>query len=148
MTVAVRPFRAMFVAGACASVFNEAKTVCRRLSSAGVRGSTRVPCSIAGLITGRVVRSDAVAGVSARPSVARSPRNGCCAASDWVETWSVEGDSAIVFSSADALREIAPKVVPMSPNSSASVEETGESVCVSPFSDVRNGVSPVLGCDR
>ena len=70
-----------------------------------------MPCSSAGLSTGSATFSDCVAGVMYCPNVVRSVSNGCWAASDWVETSSVEGDSAIVAFRSGGLRSIAPNVV-------------------------------------
>ena len=82
-----------------------------------MRASVCVPASIAGLSTGNVASSSAVAGVSCCPSVVRSARNGCSTVSESVPTASVDGDSAIDASSALGSLEIASNVVAMSVNS-------------------------------
>ena len=78
---------------------------------------TGIPTSSALLTVGSAPRSSAVAAVSSRPKAAESLRNGSWSCSDWVETSSVEGDLAIVSSSAFGLAEKAANVVAMSVNS-------------------------------
>ena len=139
---------AMFVPGAAASVCS-ACIVCWSLAfSAGVRPSTCVPCSSAGFSTGSAASSDFVAGVMFCPNVVRSVSSGCWAASDWVETCSVDGDSLIVALRSGGLRSIAPNVVAIFPNSSALTCATGATAPMNEFSPSKNRVSSVLGSDR
>ena len=51
------------------------------------------------------------------PNVVRSVSSGCCCISDWVETCSVDGDSAIVALRSAGFRSIAANVVAIFPNS-------------------------------
>ena len=57
---------------------------------------------------GNACFNDAVAGLKNPPNVARSTKNGCCARNEVVDTASVDGDFAIVASSACGLALIYP----------------------------------------
>jgi hypothetical protein len=70
------------------------------VSSDGVRISVLVPASSAGLTSGSAPFSASVAGCRSRPSDVKSVRNGCWTSSDLVDVASVDGESAIVDSSA------------------------------------------------
>ena len=113
-----------------------------------MRPSTWVPCSSAGLRIGSATFSDCVAGVMLFPNVVRSVSSGCWAASDWVETWRVDGDSRIVAFRSAGLRSIAPNVVAIFPNSWALTCATGATAPMNEFSPVKNRVSSVFGSDR
>ena len=107
----------MLVPGAEARVCRACIVCCSLELSAGVRPSTWVPCSSAGLSTGSATSSEWVAGVMYCPNVVRSVSSGCCCISDWVETCSVDGDSAIVAFRSAGFRSIAANVVAIFPNS-------------------------------
>jgi hypothetical protein len=124
-TVEVNPFKATFVPGAVESVLSAPITCCSRELSGGVRRSTVVPTSIAGLISGNAARNSALAGVKLRPNDAKSLRNGCWIFSDVVDTLNVDGDFAIVDSNAPGLFEIAANVVAISVNSCEFTFATG-----------------------
>ncbi len=147
-TVAVSAFSATFVPGARASVLSATITPWRRAFKAGVRMSVLVPASIAGLTSGRAVSSAWVAGVRLLPSAAKSVRNGCWTTSDRVDVVSVEGDRAIVDSSAPGERSIAANVVAMFVNRSAFTWATGATVRMNASSVVNNLVNWVGGALR
>ena len=107
-----------------------------------------MPCSSAGFKIGRACFSDAVAGVMFFPNVVRSTSSGCCAWSDWVETCSVAGASAIVAFRSAGLRSIAPNVVAIFPNSAAFTCATGATAPMNSFRLSTKRMSSVLGSDR
>jgi hypothetical protein len=97
------------------------------------------------LISGNACSSDLVAGCKSFPNVVKSVKNGCCTRSELVDVVNVEGDSAIVDSSALGERSIAANVVAMFVNKSALTCATGATVRMNVSNAVKNRVNCVDG---